>query len=168
MSQKSSDNIPIEHAQWDGIEAQEVISQYADMAGGLMEALHGLQAAFGYIPPESYPLLAEAFNLSKAEVYGVKSFYHDFRSQPAGRHVIKICQAESCQAMGSRSLTKHAEEMLGIRLGQTTMDGHISLEAIYCLGNCAVSPNISLDGRTQGRMTEAKFSDLVKRTEVQS
>ncbi|PCI48717.1 MAG: hypothetical protein COB49_05720 [Alphaproteobacteria bacterium] len=127
-----------------------------------MEALHGLQEAFGYIPPESYDLLAAAFNLSKAEVYGVKSFYHDFRSAPRGHHVVQICQAESCQALGSRALTSHVQNKLGIKLGETSHDGHFTLEAVYCLGNCAVSPNITLDGKLHGRMTETHFDSLVK------
>jgi len=155
-------NTHLEKAEWDEKVALQVIAQFAVLKGGLMEALHGLQQAFGYVPPESYGMLADAFNLSRAEVYGVKSFYHDFRSEPAGRHVIRICQAESCQARGSRALTAHAQEMLGIRLGETSHDGHFTLEAVYCLGNCAISPNLAMDGKIHGRMTTDRLERLLK------
>lgn len=164
MHTDERDKPHLEVADWDPVEAQQVIAPFAALKGGLMEALHGLQHAFGFIPEESYDLLADAFNLSRAEVYGVKSFYHDFRDQPAGHHVIKICQAESCQAVGSRALTDHVQEKLGIALGETSHDGHFTLEAIYCLGNCAVSPNISFDGKLYGRVTAEKFDRLIHRT----
>lgn len=144
-------------------EVQRVVDKFSDLKGGLMEALHGLQHTFGYIPSESYNLLADAFNLSRAEVYGVKSFYHDFRDTPEGHHVVHICQAESCQARGSRALTAHAEQELGIKLGETTFDGHFTLEAVYCLGNCAVSPNITLDGRLHAHMSEHRMDRLFKK-----
>lgn len=163
MPQRTGDRPHVEEAAWDEEEAREVIARYAALEGGLMEALHGLQHAFGYIPSQSYALLADAFNLSKAEVYGVKSFYHDFRSAPAGHHVIQICQAESCQAQGSRRLTSYAQDKLGIKLGQTSHDGHFTLEAVYCLGNCAVSPNITLDGRLHARMTARRFDSLMEK-----
>ncbi len=148
---------------WDQGEALQIIAQCASLKGGLMEALHGLQHAFGYIPAESYALLAEGFNLSEAEVYGVKSFYHDFTSAPKGRHVIQICQAEACQSRGSRALTKHVQNQLGITLGQTSPDGHFTLEAVYCLGNCAVSPNITLDGKLYGRVSADHMDHLLKK-----
>lgn len=157
------DKTHLEKAEWDEKDALQVIAQFTVLKGGLMEALHGLQHDFGYVPPESYDLLADEFNLSRAEVYGVKSFYHDFRSEPAGHHVIQICQAESCQARGSRALTAHAQEMLGIKLGETSQDGHFTLEAVYCLGNCAVSPNITLDGRLHGRVSADRFEQLIKK-----
>ncbi len=153
----------LEKTTWDEVEAQTIISRTTSLKGGLMEALHGLQAAFGYIPEQSYDLLAEGFNLSRAEVYGVKSFYHDFRSTPAGHHIIQICQAEACQSRGGRTLTSHAQKMLGIKLGETSADGHFTLEAVYCLGNCAVSPNITLDGRLYGRISENRFDQLIKK-----
>ena len=131
-----------------------------------MEALHGLQQAFGYIPDESYDLLADAFNLSRAEVYGVKSFYHDFRSAPAGHHIIQICQAESCQSRGSRALTAHVQDKLGLTLGETSHDGHFTLDAVYCLGNCAVSPNITLDGKLHGRVSPDRFDSLLQQAEA--
>lgn len=151
--------------EWDEAQAKMLISGFAKLKGGLMEALHGLQNAFGYVDDAALPLLAEAFNLSNAEVYGVRSYYHDFRKAPAGRHVIKICQAESCQAMGSRALTEHARKLLGIELGETNTQGMVTLEAVYCLGNCAISPNIMMDDRVYGRMTADKFDRLLKEAE---
>lgn len=162
MPQKLSDKLHIKKAPWDEGEARAVIARFTPLKGGLMEALHGLQQAFGYIPPESYDLLADGFNLSRAEVYGVKSFYHDFRSTPAGHHVIQICQAESCQARGSRALTAYAQEKLGLQLGETSADGNFTLEPVYCLGNCAVSPNITLDGKLHARVSAERFDALVK------
>ena len=163
MPQMTADSPSMAETIWDEKEAREIIAHHAARKGGLMEALHGLQHAFGYIPAESYDLLANAFNLSRAEVYGVKSFYHDFRSAPAGQHIIQICQAESCQARGSRALTQHVQDKLGITLGQTSHDGHFTLQAVYCLGNCAVSPNITLDGTAHGRMSEDRFDKLLKK-----
>lgn len=157
-----SDKPHLKKVEWDAQEAQQIIAPYARLKGGLMEALHALQHAFGYIPAESYDLLADAFNLSRAEVYGVKSFYHNFRDNPPGRHVIRVCQAESCQATGGRALTEHVQHLLGVKLGETTRDGHYTLEEVYCLGNCAVSPNITLDGRLHGRMSAARFDALLQ------
>lgn len=153
----------LEKVTWDEAEARLVIAPCVAMKGGLMEALHAVQHVYGYIPEESYDLLADAFNLSRAEVYGVKSFYHDFKSEPTGHHVIQICQAEACQARGSRNLTRHIEEYFAIKLGKTSRDGHVTLEEVYCLGNCAVSPNITVDGQLHGRMSEARFETLLKK-----
>ncbi len=168
MPDKRGDTPQLEKSQnpkvsWDQGEALQIIARCASLKGGLMEALHGLQQAFGFIPAQSHALLAERFNLSEAEVYGVKSFYHDFTSAPKGRHVIQVCQAEACQALGSRALTNHAQNQLGITLGQTSPDGQFTLEAVYCLGNCAVSPNITMDGKPYGRMSEARFDSLLKK-----
>ena len=146
----------------DQSELQQIIKKFSPLKGGLLEALHALQHAFGHIPAESYDLLADAFNLSRAEVYGTKSFYHDFRDKPRGDHVIRICQAESCQARGSRSLTTHVQSLLGIKLGETTPDGNFTLEAVYCLGNCAVSPNITFDDKLHGRVSKSGFDRLLK------
>lgn len=151
---------------WDETAARRMIAPCASLKGGLMEALHALQHAFGHIPAESYALLGDMFNLSRAEVYGVKSFYGDFRTAPPGNHVIEICQAESCQARGSRTLTRHVEKLLGIRLGETTVDGQVTLEPVYCLGNCAVSPNITLDGKLHGRMSAQRLDQLVKKAGI--
>jgi len=159
----NQDTPPAATAQWDKAEAEQLIARYVTVKGGLMAALHGLQEAFGYVPTESYPLLADGFNLSEAEVYGVKSFYHDFTSAPKGRHVIQVCQAESCQSRGSRALTHHIQNKLGITMGQTSHNEHYTLEPVYCLGNCAVSPNITFDGKLHGRVSPDLFDHLLKK-----
>jgi formate dehydrogenase subunit gamma len=115
--------------------------------------LHALQEEFGYVDPEAIPLIADALNLSHAEVHGVISFYHDFRHSSPGRHVLRICRAEACQSMGCEALVSHVENRLGIRMGETTADGAFTVEPIYCLGNCALSPAVMLDGKPYGRVS---------------
>ncbi|WP_231362971.1 MULTISPECIES: formate dehydrogenase subunit gamma [unclassified Thioalkalivibrio] len=130
-----------------------ILEHWHGVPGNLMPILHEIQDLFGYIPPESVPHIARALNQSRAEVHGVISFYHDFRTAPAGRQVIKICQAESCQAMGSRSLTTDLEVELGCSLGETTPDGGVTLQPVYCLGLCACSPAVMIDDTPVGRAT---------------
>jgi len=142
---------------WSTARGQQVAERHAATEGGLLPTLHELQAVFGFIPDEAVRLLAQTFNLSRAEVHGVVSFYHDFRREPAGRHVIKLCQAEACQSLGSRALTAHACERLGIAMGDTTADGRVTLEPIYCLGLCATAPSAMIDGRVLGRVTKARL-----------
>jgi formate dehydrogenase subunit gamma len=137
--------------------AEQVIAPHVATEGGLLPALHDLQAAFGFISDEAVRLLAQAFNLSRADVYGVVTFYHDFRREPAGRHVVKLCQSEACQAMGARDLAAHAAEGLGVALGGTSADGRVTLEPIYCLGLCATAPSAMIDGRVLGRVTAARL-----------
>jgi len=132
--------------------------------GALLPILRDVQAAIGHIPDGAVPVIAKDLNLSRAEVHGVVSFYHDFRSEPAGRHILKICEAESCQALGSDALVRHACRRLGIEMHQTTTDQAITLEPVYCLGNCALSPAATVDGEVYGRLTPEKldllFADL--------
>lgn len=116
----------------------------------------------GYIPEESYAHISKALNLSVAEVHGVVSFYHHFRTKPAGRHVMHICRAESCQAMGSTELEAHAKSRLGIDYHETSADGAITLEPIYCLGNCSLSPSIMIDEKVHGRVSKAKLDSLIQ------
>ena len=146
--------------QADQIIAQQ-LEQYRDMPGGLLPLLHAIQAAIGYVPAESVAEIAGAFNLSRAEVHGVISFYHDFRSEPAGRHVLQICRAEACQAMGSRALEAHAKNTLGIDYGDTTADGAISLQPVYCLGNCACSPSVRIDDDIHARVDAERLDALL-------
>ena len=146
---------------WDAAAAQGVIAPLASEPGALLPILHGLQEAFGYIPEPAEPMIAEALNISRAEVHGVVTFYHDFRREPAGRHVLKLCQAEACQATGCQSLTARAEEKLGIKMGETSRDGRVTLEAIYCLGLCSVSPSAMIDGRIVARIDEKKLDALI-------
>ena len=130
--------------------------------GALLPILHGIQDELGYIPPESVPVIAHELNLTRAEVHGVISFYHDFRSEKPGAHVVKICQAESCQAMGSVGLTAYAKKELGIDFRQTTKDKAFTLEPVYCLGNCALSPAMMVDGHVHGRVTPERFLEVLE------
>jgi formate dehydrogenase subunit gamma len=138
---------------WDTDRALSRIRELEHLPGALLPILHALQDEFGYIHEEAVPLVAEALNLSKAEVHGVVSFYHDFRHSPPGRHVLRICRAEACQSMGCESLVNHVEKRLGVKLGETTADQTFTVEAVYCLGNCALSPSAMLDGKPYGRVS---------------
>jgi formate dehydrogenase subunit gamma len=120
--------------------------------GPLLEILHLLQNELGCVPPESVPLIASALNLSRAEVHGVVSFYHHFRERPAGQHTIKLCRAEACQSMNGDTLAAFAAQRLGVAFGQTRKDGKVTLEAVYCLGNCACAPSAMIDGQLRGRV----------------
>jgi len=140
----------------------EILARWQGVRGSLLPILHDVQAAFGYVPPDAVGPIAKALNQSRAEVHGVISFYHDFRQSPPGQHVLKVCQAESCQACGSRELTAHLEQQLGCKLGETSPDGMVTLEPVYCLGNCACSPALMLDGKLQGRVTTGKADQLLK------
>ena len=140
--------------------AQQIL-QYREVPGGLLPLLHAIQAEVGHVPPESVAAIAKGLNLSRAEVHGVISFYHDFRSAPAGRHVLQICRAEACQAMGSRVLEAHAKDILGIDFGGTTPDGAVSLEPVYCLGNCACSPSVRIDDAIHARVDAARLDVLL-------
>ena len=126
----------------------------------LIEILHDVQAWFGYVPPEAAPVLAKALNLSRAEVHGVISYYHDFHTQPQGRHVIKLCRAEACQAVGAQALVDHVCASQGIAPGGTTADGALTIEAAYCLGNCALGPAALVDGRLVARLTRERLDGI--------
>jgi formate dehydrogenase subunit gamma len=123
--------------------------------------LHALQDRFGYVDAAAVPLIADALNLSRAEIHGVVTFYHHFRAAPAGTHVIQLCRAEACQSMGCRDLESHAERRLGVAMGGTRPDGAATLEAVYCLGNCALSPAVMIDGELHGRVDAARFDELM-------
>ena len=138
-----------------------IVAAMQNKPGALLPILHAVQDSLGYVPPETLPIIAEGLNLSRAEVHGVVSFYHHFRSTPAGNHTIQICRAESCQAMGSRALESHAKKILNIDYQQTTVDGDITLEPVYCLGNCACSPAIRIGEEVHGHVDSNKFEQLV-------
>ena len=142
----------------------ERIQGLQHLPGALLPILHSLQEEFGYIDDAMIPLIAEGLNISHAEVHGVISFYHDFRRAPAGRHVLQICRAESCQSMGCNSLIAHVEKNLGVKLGETTADRNITLRPVYCLGNCALSPAVMLDGQPYGRVSAAVADSLIENT----
>ncbi|ASK21308.1 formate dehydrogenase subunit gamma [Halomonas sp. N3-2A] len=129
--------------------------------GALLPILHALQNRFGFIPEAAVPIIAEALNQTRAEVHGVISFYHHFRTAPPGRHVVQICRAEACQAVGARQLEAHAKTRLGVDYHQTTSDREITLEAVYCLGNCACGPSIRVDDSVRGRITPEVFDALL-------
>lgn len=145
----------------DTVRALERIQKLQHLPGALLPILHALQEEFGYIDEEAVPLLAEALNLSEAEVHGVISFYHDFRKTPPGRHVLRICRAEACQSMGCNGLIEHVEKRLGVKLGETTADGNFTVEPVYCLGNCALSPAVMLDAQPYGRVSAAVADALI-------
>jgi formate dehydrogenase subunit gamma len=134
--------------------------------GPLIEILHAIQAALGYVPEGAIPLVAEELNLSRAEVHGVVTFYHYFRRTPPGKHVVSLCQAEACQSMGAEGLTEHAKRKLGVDFHETTADGRFSLEPIYCLGNCACSPAAMVDGRLYGRLNAERFDAMIAERSV--
>lgn len=139
----------------------DCIERFRTEPGGLLPLLHAVQEILGYIPETSVPVIARAMNLSRAEVHGVISFYHDFRTQPGGRHTVQICRAEACQAVGARSLEAHAKASLGVDFGGTTADGAITLEAVYCLGNCACSPSVRLDDQVHARVDATRLDELL-------
>jgi len=129
--------------------------------GPLLEILHAVQDALGHVPAAAVPLIADALNLSRAEVHGVVSFYHHFRGEQPGTTVVRLCRAEACQAMNARVLEAHATRRLGVRCGETTPDGRITLEAVYCLGNCACAPSMMVNGELHGRVTPSRFDEIV-------
>lgn len=138
-----------------------IIEAHRAMPGPMLPLLHAIQGQLGWVPAEVVPLISDALNVSRAEVQGVLDFYHDFRRAPAGRHVLQICRAESCQAMGSYRLEVQARDTLGISFHQTTPDGALTLEPVYCLGNCACSPAIRIDDAIYGRMDPATLDALI-------
>lgn len=140
---------------------KEIIAGYSAKPEMLVQILRAFVDRYSYISDAAVRQIADELNLSRADVHGVVSFYHDFRKVPPGRRVVKICQAESCQAMGSRELTAHAERALGVGLHETTANGEVTLEPVYCLGNCACSPAVMIDERVHGRVDAAKFDRLV-------
>jgi len=147
------------------LQEEKIISEqlaiFRGEPGGLLPLLHAVQDAIGYIPPASVAAIARAMNLSRAEVHGVISFYHDFRSEPGGQHTLQICRAEACQAMGARALEAHAKTTLNIDYGETTADGRITLEPVYCLGNCACSPSVRIDDAVHARVDAPRLDALL-------
>ena len=150
---------------WSAEQAVAVIAAEADKEGALMPILHALVRTFGWVPDEAVPLIAGVLNLSRADVHGVLTFYHDFRRQPPPKHVVKLCRAEACQARGGDALTAHAERRLGQKIGaHGQAHDNVSLEPVYCLGLCASGPNALIDGRPHARLTPARFDALMAET----
>jgi formate dehydrogenase subunit gamma len=148
------------HDSWDEAKLRAIIAEHGALEGPLLPILHAIQEAFGYVPQPAVPILASELNLSRAEVHGVVTFYHDFRDKPAGRHVVKICRAEACQSMGCEALVKRAESRLGIECGNTTANDQVTFEAVYCLGLCAQSPSAMVDGEPVARLNAAKLDAI--------
>jgi formate dehydrogenase subunit gamma len=140
---------------------RRIVADMKNRPGPLIEVLHAVQAALGYVPAEAVPVVAEALNLSRAEVHGVVTFYHFFRETAPGKHTVHICRAEACQSMGANALVAHAKKRLGVDFHETTRDGVFSLEQVFCLGNCALSPAAMIDGQLYGRVTPERFDQLV-------
>ncbi|HYM01490.1 MAG TPA: formate dehydrogenase subunit gamma [Stellaceae bacterium] len=146
---------------WNADEAADIIASHRDMPGAALPILHALQDAFGYVDREAVPLIADALNLSRAEIHGIVSFYHDFRDAPPGRRVLRLCRAEACQSMGCDALIRHVEDSQRVTLGETNADRTLTVEAVYCLGNCALAPAVLLDGELHGRVSAASLDRLL-------
>ncbi|GHC34133.1 formate dehydrogenase subunit gamma [Kushneria pakistanensis] len=156
MSHASS---PVADA-WTPAQLQAVIDAYQSTPGAMLPLLHAIQDRFGFIPEAAVPLIAEALRHTRAEVHGIISFYHHFRTHPPGRSVIQVCRAEACQSVGSRQLEAHVKASLGVDYHQTTPDHEFTLEPVYCLGNCACGPSIRVNDDVFGRMTPERFDQL--------
>lgn len=143
-------------------QVKSIIQKYQALPGAMLPVLHAIQDALGYVPSSTVPLIAEQLNLSRAEVHGVISFYHHFRQQPAGRHLVQICRAEACQARGSAALEAHAKAALGCDFHGTSSDGQFTLEPVYCLGQCACGPSMLIDDDLHARVSNDKFNKLVR------
>jgi formate dehydrogenase subunit gamma len=138
------------------------ISRLATMRGACLPMLHAIQEELGFVPHEAIQRIADALNLSRADVHGVLTYYHDFRTSKPGRHVLKVCRAESCQAMGCEQLEDHLLERHGVAMGETTADGAVTVEPVYCLGNCALSPAVMIDDKVHGRVSVARLDALLQ------
>jgi formate dehydrogenase subunit gamma len=152
---------------WSAERASEIIARHKHRPGAALPILHALQASFGCVPEAAVPMVAEALNLSRAELWGTVTFYHDFRKSPPGRRVLKLCRAESCQAAGSDALVARAEARLGVKMGETTADARVTLEPVYCLGLCHSSPAAMLDNeRVFAMLDEQKLDALLKEAQA--
>jgi formate dehydrogenase subunit gamma len=140
---------------------REIAATHRAQRGALLPILHAVQEALGCVPPEAIPVLADELNLSRADVHGVVTFYHDFRSQPAGRTTVRVCRAEACQAVGAGQLVAYLQDRYGMSLGDTRYDGSLTLEQVFCLGNCALGPAVQVNGRLHGRVDEVRLSSIL-------
>ena len=147
---------------WEEQRARDIIAAHAGEAGATLPVLHALQEVFGCVPEAAVPMIAEALNLSRAEVHGTVSFYHDFRASPPGRHLLRLCRAEACQSMGGDALAACAKAKLGVDWGGTSFDGRVTLDPVYCLGLCATAPSAMIDGKPVGRLTETRLDALIE------
>lgn len=146
---------------WDAETGRGIIRALKHGEGALLPILHAIQDEFGYVDAAAVPVIADELNLSRADVHGVISFYHDFRKEPPGRHIVKICRAEACQSVGGRDSEAHARQRLNAGFHETSADGRYTLEPVYCLGNCACAPSAMIDGKLHGRVTPRRFDQLI-------
>ncbi|RDE08351.1 formate dehydrogenase subunit gamma [Pelagibacterium lacus] len=144
-------------------QTRNIIADMTHLEGPLLPMLHAVQAAFGHVPQEALPVIADTLNISNAEIHGVVSFYHDFRRAPAGRHVLKLCRAEACQSMGSEAVAAKLTALLGVRSGETSPDQAVTIEPVYCLGLCSCAPAALLDGEPIGRLDDERIVAIVER-----
>ena len=141
---------------------REIIAEHAGLEGPLLPIFHAIQSEWGHVPQMAIPVIAEALNLGKAEVHGTMTFYHDFRQAPAGRHVVKLCRAEACQSVGADALADRARAKLGVDWHETTKNGNVTLEPVFCLGLCACGPSALVDGKVVGGLDRAKLDSLLE------
>lgn len=146
---------------WSDERARAITETLAAQPGPLLEVLHALQHEFGYVDPRAVPVVADVLNLSRAEVHGVLTFYADLRTTPPPAHAVRVCRGEACQARGAEALVEHAAQHLGAEVGGTTPDRSVGLEQVFCLGNCALGPTVTVDGQLHGRVTAERFDRLV-------
>lgn len=153
-----------DHEPWNEQRAREIIGAHVEREGATLPILHALQDAFGHVPRDAVPLVAQALNLSRAEIHGIVSFYHEYRRHPPGRHILRLCRAEACQSVGGEALAAHVRTRLNVGWHETSADGAVTLEPVFCLGLCAVAPAALLDGAPLGRLDpgrlEAALGDL--------
>ena len=142
---------------------RDIAASLCTQRGALLPILHAIQGALGYVPAEAIPVLADELNLSRADVHGVVSFYHDFRSEPAGRATVRVCRAEACQAVGADRLVAHLRDRYGVSLGETSREGSVTAEQVFCLGNCALGPAAQVNGRLHGRLDETRLSLILEK-----
>ncbi|MGO9869644.1 MAG: formate dehydrogenase subunit gamma [Rhodomicrobium sp.] len=144
--------------------ARGIITRHLGQEGAALPILHALQEEFGYLPEETLPAVADALNITRAEIYGVATFYHDFHLEPRGKHTLTLCRAEACQSMGAVALAERAKARLGVDFGETTLDGQVTLEQTFCLGLCACAPSATVDGKLVGRLSPQKLDAIIAET----
>jgi formate dehydrogenase subunit gamma len=152
----------MDHVTWDEATASGIVNELKRLEGATLPILHALQEMFGYVDKRAVPLIADALNVSKAEIFGAITFYHDFREAPAGRRVVKICRAEACQSMGCEDLVAHMEKEHGVVVDTTSKDGQLTVETVYCLGNCALGPAALIDNVLVGRVDTELLDAICK------
>jgi formate dehydrogenase subunit gamma len=148
------------------VTVQSLIAQHRERPGALLPLLHAVQDALGHVPPDAVPAIAQALKLSRAEVHGVITYYHHFRSEPAGKHVVQVCRAEACQACGADALLAQAERILGCKAHETRADGAVTLEPVYCLGLCASSPAVQVNNQLLARVTPERLQRVAAELEI--